>query len=159
MEATRQFSSITMTTQISNLINGDKNVRRDLTHSKYVNAKRGSSSDFAGTSFDDRKAVADKVKAEHPGDMSVGILGRRFDLVRYQSASGKTVMWAADITEEDYTLITGYANVITTYQSKFSFQIGDDMKCRVHTFARKSDKGQWRERGWDNIGEEFINIL
>ena len=148
-----------MTTQISNLINGDKNVRRDLTHSKYVNAKRGSSSDFAGTSFDDRKAVADKVKAEHPGDMSVGILGRRFDLVRYQSASGKTVMWAADITEEDYTLITGYANVITTYQSKFSFQIGDDMKCRVHTFARKSDKGQWRERGWDNIGEEFINIL
>lgn len=150
-----------MKTQIQNLISGEANVRRDLTHSKYANATRSTSfGDYAGSKFYERKAIASQVLFENQGDLILEICGKKFHLTRSQSCSGKTIWWSTEISLEDYLLLTGEKeNPITDYQSSFSILFYDNMKCQLFASARKNDNSKWTQRRSSWLGEEFITIL
>ena len=150
-----------MKTQIQNLISGEANVRRDLTHSKYANVTRSTSfGDYAGSKTSERRVIANKVLLENQGDLNLEICGKTFHLTRFQSCSGKTIWWSAEISLEDYLLLTGTSeNPITDYQSSFSILFYDNMKCQLFASARKNDNSQWKQRRSSWLGEEFITIL
>lgn len=57
-----------MKTQICDLINGSKNVIRDLSASKYAGCPAGTSAEFAGTTIRERGAVAEAVKLSAESD-------------------------------------------------------------------------------------------
>ena len=149
-----------MKTQISNLISGLKDVRRDESHPKYAGAAMATSHiGYAGTNSAIRQDIAAKVIAENPEQMRIDILGREFILKASRSCSGKSISYSTDISDEDFTHITGRVQPFTTYEHLFTLVIFGDMYVRVDMFARKSPAAQWKCRGWVNIGEEFIKIL
>ena len=149
-----------MKTQISNLISGLKNVRRNENHPKYADAPMATSHiGYAGTNSAIRMDVASKVIAENPEQMRIDILGREFILKASRSCSGKSISYSTDISDEDFTHITGRVQPFTSYEHSFTFIISGDMYVRVDMSERKSPAAQWKYRGGVNIGEEFVKIL
>lgn len=148
-----------MKTQINALISGRKDVRRDESHPKYAGAAMATSHiGYAGTNSAIRQDIAAKVIAENPEYMRIDILGREYILKASYSCSGKSVYYSAGISDEDFTHITGYAQPFT-YEHSFSLFISGDMYVQVNMFTRKTPAAQWKNRGWVNIGEEFVKIL
>lgn len=65
-----------MKTQICDLIiNGSKNVIRDLSASKYAECPAGTSAEFAGTTIRERTEVAEAVKLENPEMLHINVRG------------------------------------------------------------------------------------
>lgn len=97
-----------MKTQICDLINGAKNVIRDLSASKYAECPAGTSAEFAGTMISERAAVAEAVKLENPEMLHVNVRGVELVLQADRAkTSGRIVNYCADITATQWCTITG----------------------------------------------------
>lgn len=148
-----------MKTQISNLINGTKRIIRDENHPKYLNAKKSSSHDgYAGTNYQERMSVANKVLEENPDNLIIEIKGKRYTLDKYVSCSDKSVMFVGKITEEDFANITGSKSLFE-HESLFSIRINNDMTVCIDMFTRKYKNIPFKQRGTVNIDEAFITII
>lgn len=88
-----------MKTQITDLINGTRDIRRDLSNPKYIDCPKATSHiGYVGTNFKLRAEIAEKVIAENPDGMDVEMFGKKFHLSRSSSLSGKTVWFSTEIT-------------------------------------------------------------
>ena len=149
-----------MKTQISNLINGAKQIHRDLSHSKYINATAATSHiGYAGTNRSLRQEIADKVIAENPDGMDIEISGRKFHLNRFSSLSGKTIWFSTEISLEDFMLLSGYAETPFKNEDSFILTFNNDMTVDIQMFSRRNSLSQWKHRGNVGVGEEFVTIL
>ena len=151
-----------MKTQITSLINGTKNIRRDLSNSKYINCPKASSHiGYAGTNLKTRTEIAEKVKEENPNGMDVEMFGKNFHLSRSSSVSGKTVCFAAEISHDDFMLLSGYVEepFKDSKESKFELEITNSMNVLLHKWCRVNDKSMMKYRGYDYIDESFVTIL
>lgn len=149
-----------MKTQISNLINGAKQIRRDLSHSKYINATAATSHiGYAGTNRSLRQEIADKVITENPDGMDIEISGRKFHLDRSSSLSGKTIWFSTEISLEDFMLLSGYAENPFKNEESFILTLNNDMTVDIQMFSRRNSLSQWKHRGNVSVGEEFVTIL
>ena len=149
-----------MKTQISNLINGARGTRRDLSNKKYESAKK-TTLGYKGTNFKLRCEIIQKVVSENPDGMDVLILGKEFHLSRYSSLTGKTVWFKTNITLEDFMLLSGYKEnpFKESKESKFGLEINSDMNVVLHKWARANEKAKMKHRGFDYIDEAFVTIL
>lgn len=149
-----------MKTQISNLINGAKSVRRDENHEKYINAAQATSHvGYAGSNSLIRREIAEKVISENPDGMRVQILGNVYYLERKTSVSGKSVWFSCPLQLNDFLLISGYQVCPYKNETSFLLNVNEDMTVCIHMQTRRNEKSQWRYRGSLWIGEEFITIL
>lgn len=151
-----------MKTQITDLINGTRDIRRDLSNPKYIDCPKATSHiGYVGTNFKLRAEIADKVIAENPDGMDVEMFGKKFHLSRSSSLSGKTVWFSTEITLDDFMLLSGYAASPFRQgkESKFGLEINNDMNVLLHKWCRANDKAQMKYRGYDYIDESFVTIL
>lgn len=146
-------------TQISQLINGNKNVKRDLKHPKYINSPRATGhSGFGGTNREERIRIATQVIAENPKCIHININGILKMLPASYSTSGKTAIYSAALRRSEYICIVERVPEYT-YEAMFELVIHGDMKIEIHKYTRKNKQAPWRLRGYDHIGEEFVVIL
>ena len=149
-----------MKTQISNLVNGYANVRRDETNAKYTTAAPATApfSKYAGSPKKIREQVGEKVVTENPDGLDAEIMGHRFHMDRHASCSGKTVWFSTELTPEEHELLMG-----EPYPSGNEWQstltIDSLMYIEVSRFMRRSEKAQWKQKASIYIGEEFVTIL
>lgn len=150
-----------MKTQISNLINGSKSVKRDISNAKYINAPKSTSfGDFAGTNGEIRYSIASLVLSENENSISIEIAGFNLTLQKHSSTTGRTSWYETEITEAQFMQISGYASKpFNKHEGSFSIRIYGDMTVCLNKWARRNNKSQWKFRGYDWIGEEFITIL
>lgn len=149
-----------MKTQINDLINGVKQVRRDLSHSKYIDAKAATSHvGYGGTNRIIRQEVADKVINENPTGLDIEMFGKKFHLDRFSSLSGKTIWFSTQISCDDFMLLSGYVINPFKNDSYCILEIKNDMTVELHRFSRRNELCQWRCKESLNIGEEFVTIL
>jgi hypothetical protein len=152
-----------MKTQIFDLINGSKNVIRDLSASKYAECPAGTSAEFAGTTIRERAEVAEAVKLENPETLRINVRGVELVLQADRAkTSGRIVNYCADITAAQWCKITGRGAEylkIYKYETSFSFRVNADMTAEALIFARKSPAAMWRTRKYEYIDELFIIIL
>lgn len=152
-----------MKTQIYDLINGSKNVIRDLNASKYAECPAGTSAEFAGTVASERAAIAEAVKLENPETLRVNVRGVELLLQADRAeASGRIIGYFSDITPAQWCAITGRSAEslkIYKFETAFCFRINADMTAEALIFARKSPGAMWRTRKYEYIDESFITIL
>lgn len=152
-----------MKTQICDLVNGSKNVIRDLSASKYAECPAGTSAEFAGTTIRERAAVSEAVKLENPETLRINVRGVELVLQADRAkTSGRIVNYCADITPAQWCTITGRrAECLKIYkfETSFSFRVNADMTAEALIFARKSPAAMWRTRKYEYIDESFITIL
>lgn len=152
-----------MKTQIKNLINGQKYVVRDEANPKYLNAPRATSHDgFGGTAWEKRFALAERVFAENGESLPVDVRGVRLTLKLGTSESGKTRWYSAEVTQAQANAICGFHAEHRWFgacEGYWSFRIGDDLCCKVSSFARRTPGSHWEARTWLNIDEAFVTIL
>lgn len=152
-----------MKTQICDLINGAKNVIRDLSASKYAECPAGTSAEFAGTTIKERAAIAEAVKQENPEALRVNVRGVELVLQADRAkTSGRIVNYCADITATQWCAITGrdaeYLKIYK-YETSFCFRVNADMTAEALIFARKNPAAMWRTRKYEFIDEAFITIF
>lgn len=152
-----------MKTQICDLINGSKDVIRDLSSSKYAGCLAGTSAEFAGTMIRERAAIAEAVKLENPEALRVNVRGVELVLQADRAkTSGRIVNYFSDITAAQWCAITGRGAEyleIYNFETSFIFRINADMTAEALIFARKSPCAMWRTRKYEYIDESFITIL
>ena len=151
-----------MKTQITSLINGAKDIRRDLSNPKYINFPKATSHiGYAGTNLKLRTEIAEKVIAENPDGMEVEIFGKKFRLSRSASLSGKTVCFSTGITINDFMLLSGYTEFPfkRSKEYKFELEINNDMNVLIHKWCRSNDKAQMKYIGYEYIDESFVTII
>lgn len=152
-----------MKTQIYDLINGSKNVIRDLSSSKYAGHPAGTSAEFAGTVTSERTAIAEAVKLENPEALRVNVRGVELVLHADRSeTSGRIVNYYSDITPAQWCAITGRGAEcleIYKFETSFIFRINADMTAEALIFARKSPAAMWKTRKFEFIDESFITVL
>lgn len=149
-----------MKTQITSLVNGAKDIRRDLSNSKYINCTKATSHiGYAGTNLKLRAEIAEKVIAENPDWLDIELFGRKLRLNKHSSLSGKTVYFEAKITLDDFMLFSGYAIEPFKHETHFSIQINNDMTVWLNKWTRRSEDTQWKYRGYDYIDESFVTII
>lgn len=150
-----------MKTQISNLINGAKYIRRDLSHSKYITASQATSHiGYAGSDRKVRQEIADKVIAENLSGLDVEMFGKTIHLERYSSLSGKTVYFSTVLNLADFLLISGYTeNPFSKYEGSFTLMFNNDMTVKLQMFSRRDENSKWQIKGRVSIDEAFITIL
>lgn len=149
-----------MKTQISNLINGARQIRRDLSHSKYINAAKATSHiGYAGTNRKIRQEIADRVIAENPDGMDIEMFGTQFHLDRSSSLSGKTISYSTEISIEDFMLLSGYVEKPFKNEGSFFLTFNNDMTVEIQKLSRYGVNAQWKYRGHVNIDEAFVKIL
>ena len=148
-----------MKTQITILVNGRVNVRRNDNDVKYVSAiSLTNKSGYSGSPITIRQDIGNKVIEENPESLNIEIQGKVLHLARHSSCSGKTVWYSADLTPEEHLAIMGepypshneWCSIIT---------IDMLMYVNVTRFMRKSEKAQWKEKASMYIGEELVKIL
>lgn len=148
-----------MKTQITNLVNGRVNVRRNDNDVKYVSAiSLTNKSGYSGSPITIRQDIGNKVIEENPESLNIEIQGKVLHLARHSSCSRKTVWYSADLTPEEHLAIMGepypshneWCSIIT---------IDMLMYVNVTRFMRKSEKAQWKEKASMYIGEELVKIL
>lgn len=152
-----------MKTQIYGLINGSKNVIRDLSKPKYAGCPAGTSAEFAGTMIRERAAIAEAVKLENPEALHVNVRGVELVLQADRAkTSGRIAYYYSDITAAQWCAITGRGAEcleIYKFETSFAFRINADMTAEALIFARKSPAAMWRTRIYEYIDESFITIL
>lgn len=151
-----------MKTQITSLINGAKDIRRDLSNPKYIDCPKATSHiGYAGTNLKLRAEIAEKVISENINGLNVEILGKRFCLSRYSSLSGKTVWFSTEISLDDFMLLSGYveAPFKQSKECKFELEINNYMNVLLHKWCRANEKAKMKHRGYGYIDEAFVTII
>lgn len=152
-----------MKTQICSLVNGARNVIRDLSAPKYAECPAGTSAEFAGTMIRERAEVAEAVKLENPETLHVNVRGVELVLQASRAkTSGRIVNYSSNITGAQWCTITGRGAEylgIYKFETSFRFRVNADMTAEALIFARKSPLAMWRTRIYEYIDESFITIL
>lgn len=149
-----------MKTQITDLINGSERTIRNLNAAKYESNPIGfynfkeNAPKLGGTPLLERKALADIVDAENPGDMVITANGVDLTLTRYTSTTGKSWRWESKLSAAQFKAISGKeAPVWFHARANNSYSIIINGDCTVQLFATSGKKGI------DYVlGEEFIII-
>ena len=142
-----------MKTQIESLINGEKRIIRDASHSKYLTAKKASSHEgYAGTNRNERMAIANQVIKENPDNLVIEVKGKRYKLDKVPD------MYVSDITAEDFTIITGNKPLFE-YEATFQLVITESMKVYIDMLTRKDNTKPFVQRGTVYIDEAFVTII
>jgi len=147
-----------MKTQISHLINGRKNVIRNMDDPKYVTAKLATSHNgFAGTNVKEREAVAEKVHRENTEAINIIARGVALTLPIAYSCTKKSWSWGCELTENQYTALGG----TFTDGTLKAYRLIVHMDCTVtlYSFTRKSEAAQWRQSNMTDLDESFIQIV
>lgn len=148
-----------MKTQITNLINGAKNVIRNMEDAKYMTAMPATSHNgYAGTNRDERNEIAAKVYEENGDMLNINAKGIALTLPIHRSTTGKTWSWGCPLTEEQYVALGGQY----TEGTLKSYSLEVLMSCEVvlYSFTRRSEAAQWRSVGpMTYLDESFIQIL
>lgn len=147
-----------MKTQITNLINGAKNVIRNMEDAKYMTAKPATSHNgYAGTSRDERNEIAAKVYEENGDTLNITAKGIVLTLPIHISTTGKSWSWGCPLTEDQYVALGGQY----TEGNLKSYSIQITMGCEVmlYSFTRKSEAAQWRVSQYTYLDESFIEII
>jgi len=145
-------------TQITELINGAKNVIRKEDAAKYATAKMATSHNgYAGTNAKERARIAQLVFQEHGETMNVEVRGVALTLTKGTSLSGRTSWYGSELTEEQYKAIGG-AYTEGALKS-YSLVINGDMMVYINSFTRKSEAARWKMSHYDYIDEAFVTIL
>ena len=155
----KQQNEITMKTQISNLINGCKEVIRNMEDAKYMTAKPATSHiGYAGTNREERNEVAAKVYEENGDTLNITAKGIAITLPIHRSTTGKSWSWSCPLTEEQYVALGGQY----TGGTLKSYSLEVLMSCEVvlSSFTRRSEAAQWRSvEPITYLDESFIQIL
>ncbi len=149
-----------MKTQISNLINGARNVIRDEAHEKYKYAKQATSHvGYAGANDNERQEIGACVYAENGDTLHVNVRGVELTLQIHKSMSGKSWYWSAYLTDEQYQQIC--PTPIGVGDNLHFYELGVNSDCRVYIqiFNRRNERQIWREGYTHNIDEAFVTIL
>lgn len=140
-------------TQISHLINGVSNIKRDLTHPKYQNAKilKGN---YTHSDYEERAKIAKKVMEENQHEMQVKICGVPLVL---KKESHRTKEWFSCVLtkEEEKAILFKKFH----YESKACIVIDDLMFVQILHYSRKDSSMDWKERCDNYIAEEFVEII
>ena len=146
-----------MKTQITNLINGRKNVIRNMEDPKYATAKPATSHDgFAGTNREERNEVAEKVHRENPEALTIIARGVALTLPIAYSTTGKSWSWGCELTEAQYTALGGTLTEGTL--KAYRLTVNMDCTATLYSFTRKSEAAQWRQSNMTDLDESFIQI-
>lgn len=149
-----------MKTQISNLINGARNVIRDEAHEKYITAKQATSHvGYAGTSHNERQEIGAHVYTENGDTLHVNVRGVELTLQIHKSMSGKSWYWRTELTEEQYKTICQTSIGVGTNLRSYVLNINGDCTVYVQTFNRRTERQNWRNGYTHNIDEAFVTIL
>lgn len=147
-----------MKTQISNLINGSKNVIRNMEDAKYTTAKPATSHNgYAGTNRDERNEIAAKVYEENGDTLNITAKGINLTLPIHVSTTGKSWSWGCTLTEEQYVALGGRYTEGTL--KSYSLQINMDCTVTLYSFTRKSEAATWKQSNMTDIDESFIQII
>lgn len=142
-----------MKTQIARLVNGEKRIIRDASHSKYLTAKKASSHEgYAGTNRNERLAIANQVIEENPDNLIIEVKGKRYTLDKVPD------MYVSDISAEDFASITGNKPLFE-YEAAFHLTITNSMKVYIDMFTRKDKDKPFTQRGTVYIDEAFVTII
>ena len=152
-----------MKTQIAHLINGSSNLvmsYRDMDAVKYLNAKKGTNGDFAGTNAKEREAVASLVKSENPETLHVLVKGVELTLTASRAISSRDLLYySSEITLEQWMQIMHCQKSPYQHETSFDFVVNGDMTAMTRVSARKNERCAWKERGTTFIDESFVTIL
>lgn len=150
-----------MKTQITNLINGAKNVIRDEKNAKYLNAEPATShTGFAGTCSSVRMNTAARVYNENGESLHVVVRGVELVLPIHKSVSGKSWIWGAELTEEQFNTICGFSfGVSDKAINKYTLIVNGDCTVRVEVSHRQNERQNWKAGYIYNLDEAFVTIL
>lgn len=154
-EAEEHHKEATAKTQISNLINGSEKTIRDIYAEKYAGIKfEGNKPVNGGTPSAERANVVKAVGAENPGPLEIEIKGRRINLSRHTSASGKSWSWEAHVDAELFAEVAGYLPEWALKGAENSYSLRVNIDCTVSLEATSGKKGRV-----EVIDESFITII
>lgn len=147
-----------MKTQIDQLINGSKNIIRNLEDTKYLTAKQATSHiGYAGTNREQRNEIAYRVYAENGDTLNIIARGINLTLNISRSLSGKSWSWSCELTEDQYKALGGWHTDGTL--KSYSLTITGDCEVILYSFTRKSEAAQWRQSWMEYLDESYITIL
>jgi hypothetical protein len=115
---------------------------------------------IVGTSMAIRQEVGKKVLEENGDILRIMIKGVELEMHRSCSGSGKSWWWTAELTEEQYAIITdGNTLGVSTRINSYSLSISQDLRITAYVSHRANERQQWRQ-GWSQlIQESNITIL
>lgn len=115
---------------------------------------------IVGTSTAIRQEVGKKVLEENGDILRITIKGVELEMHRSCSCSGKSWWWTAELTTEQYAIITDNNTLgISTQLNSYSLVISQDLHATVYVYHRANERQQWRS-GWSQlIQESNITIL
>lgn len=149
-----------MKTQISNLINGSKNVIRFENHSKYQSASPATSHvGYAGTNSRERNEIAERVYNENGDNLHIIVRGIELNMPIHKSVSGKTWSWGTELSSEQYKAICGEPWGIGKDLNSYTFTISDDCTVHASVYHRKNERQEWKHGYTYDIDEAFVTIL
>ncbi|HBV83565.1 MAG TPA: hypothetical protein DEB74_12415 [Lachnospiraceae bacterium] len=149
-----------MKTQISNLINGAKNVIRDEEHEKYITAKQAATHvGYAGTYAKERQEISERVYHENSDTLHINVRGVELTLQIHKSMSGKSWYWSVSLTDKQFQQICHTSIGVGENLRSYELEINYDCRVYVQTFNRKNERRIWREGYTHYIDEAFVTIL
>lgn len=145
-----------MKTQISNLINGMKNVIRKEEDAKYLTAKQATSHvGYAGTNREERNRISEMVYSENSEIMNIEINGEKITLNRKSSTTGKTIWYSAEVSED---FARKFVNTDGRLRS-YLLEITPSCEVVIYKHVRGNERQQWRLSYTQYIDESFVTIL
>ena len=115
---------------------------------------------IVGTSTAIRQEVGKKVLEENGDILRITIKGVELEMHRSCSCSGKSWWWTAELTTEQYAIITDNNTLgISTQLNSYSLVISQDLHATAYVYHRANERQQWRS-GWSHsIKQSNITIL
>lgn len=115
---------------------------------------------IVGTSTAIRQEVGKKVLEENGDTLRIMIKGVELEMHRSCSCSGKSWWWTAELTAEQYAIITDNNTLgIGTQLNSYSLVISQELRATAYVCHRANERQQWR-CGWSQlIQESNITIL
>lgn len=150
-----------MKTQISQLINGNKEVRIDASNPKYINAPKSSSNiGFGGSSQNERNALAEIILSENPECLNIRSFNKEFSLSIKRSTTGKSWWYETTISEDNFMELSGTMSRPHGVQEiAYFLKISMNMKVSLHTSKRRNERCAWKAGIIIDIDESFIQIV
>lgn len=150
-----------MKTQISQLINGNKEVRIDASNPKYLNAPKSSSHiGFGGSSQKERDSIAQIILSENPECLNIRSFNKEFSLSIKRSTTGKSWWYETTISEDNFMELSGtMSRPHGAQETAYFLNISMDMKVSLHTSKRRNERCTWKTGIVIDIDESFIQII
>ncbi len=117
---------------------------------------------IAGTSMEQRRQVAAKVREENPDEMTVRVKNHEYSMTLHTSKSGKTFWYTSEplTTEQVRDILPCDTKAIDHPELVcVKFFINGDMTCEYHTSRRVKDTRQWKPGQTIEVAEKDVTIL